>query len=99
MALCICSALSFSGKKETSRPKLRSGLPGMRPKGERTEGRLGYRSGYYQRDLITRVATLELRVPQDQADRFSTEAINRCLPDSLAGTSSCLYAGIIEESS
>ena len=31
-------------------------------KGERTEGRLGYRSGYYSRALITRVGTLELRV-------------------------------------
>ncbi len=42
-------------------------------KGERTEGRLGYRSGYYQRALITRVGTLELQVPQDRAGRFSTE--------------------------
>jgi len=46
-------------------------------KGERTEGRLGYRSGYYSRALITRVGTLELRVPQDRAGRFST-AILRC---------------------
>src|ERR1700752_1337924 len=46
-------------------------------KGERTEGRLGYRSGYYQRDLITRVGTLELRVPQDRAGRFSTELFER----------------------
>jgi hypothetical protein len=43
-------------------------------KGERTESRLGYRSGYYQRSLITRVGTLELRVPQDRAGRFSTES-------------------------
>ena len=42
-------------------------------KGERTDERLGYRSGYYQRALITRVGTLELRVPQDRAGRFSTE--------------------------
>jgi transposase-like protein len=33
-------------------------------KGERTESRLGYRSGYYSRSLVTRVGTLELRVPQ-----------------------------------
>jgi Transposase, Mutator family len=33
-------------------------------KGERTETRLAYRSGYYSRSLITRVGTLELRVPQ-----------------------------------
>jgi putative transposase len=46
-------------------------------KGERAEGRLGYRSGYYQRALITRVGTLELRVPQDRAGRFSTELFER----------------------
>jgi hypothetical protein len=33
-------------------------------KGERTEARISYRSGYYNRSLITRVGTLELRVPQ-----------------------------------
>lgn len=42
-------------------------------KSERTERRLGYRSGYYERSLVTRVGTLELRVPQDRAGRFSTE--------------------------
>jgi putative transposase len=42
-------------------------------KGERTETRLAYRSGYYGRSLITRVGTLELRVPQDRLGRFSTE--------------------------
>jgi putative transposase len=46
-------------------------------KGERTENRLGYRAGYYQRSLITRVGTLELRVPQDRAGRFSTELFER----------------------
>jgi transposase-like protein len=46
-------------------------------KGERAEGRLGYRSGYYQRALIARVGTLELRVPQDRAGRFSTELFER----------------------
>jgi putative transposase len=46
-------------------------------KGERTEARLGYRSGYYTRSLITRVGTLELRVPQDRAGRFSTELFER----------------------
>jgi transposase-like protein len=34
-------------------------------KGERTAGRQGYRSGYYDRTLITRVGKLEFRVPQD----------------------------------
>ena len=46
-------------------------------KGERTDERLGYRSGYYSRALITRVGTLELRVPQDRAGRFSTELFER----------------------
>jgi len=44
---------------------------------ERTEARQGYRSGYYQRSLITRVGPLELRVPQDRAGRFSTELFER----------------------
>jgi putative transposase len=46
-------------------------------KGERTETRLAYRSGYYGRALITRVGTLELRVPQDRLGRFSTELFER----------------------
>lgn len=46
-------------------------------KGERTEGRLGYRSGYYPRGLVTRVGRLELRVPQDRAGKFSTEVFER----------------------
>jgi putative transposase len=32
-------------------------------KGERTRGRLGYRSGHYGRTLVTRVGKIELRVP------------------------------------
>lgn len=46
-------------------------------KGERTGLRVGYRSGYYRRALITRVGTLELRVPQDRQGRFSTELFER----------------------
>lgn len=46
-------------------------------KGERTSSRLGYRSGYYGRTLITRVGKLELRVPQDRDGRFSTELFAR----------------------
>src|SRR5690606_38465316 len=46
-------------------------------KGERSDARLGYRSGYYGRTLITRVGKLELRVPQDRAGRFSTELFER----------------------
>jgi putative transposase len=41
-------------------------------KSERTAGRVGYRSGSYSRSLITRVGTIELRVPQDRQGRFST---------------------------
>ena len=46
-------------------------------KGERTLARLGYRSGYYDRTLVSRVGKLELRVPQDRAGRFSTELFER----------------------
>jgi putative transposase len=46
-------------------------------KGERTEGRKGYRSGYYSRTLVTRVGKLELRIPQDRHGRFSTEIFER----------------------
>jgi putative transposase len=46
-------------------------------KHERTTTRVGYRSGYYGRTLLTRVGTLELRVPQDREGRFSTEVFER----------------------
>jgi len=46
-------------------------------KGERTPARLGYRSGYYERSLVTRVGKLELRVPQDRQGRFRTEVFER----------------------
>ena len=46
-------------------------------KWERSEGRQGYRSGYYGRTLVTRVGKLELRVPQDRHGRFSTEVFER----------------------
>ena len=46
-------------------------------RGERTESRLGYRSGYYTRTLVTRVGKLELRVPQDRQGRFSTQLFER----------------------
>jgi transposase-like protein len=46
-------------------------------KGERTESRLGYRSGYYTRTLVTRVGKLALRVPQDRQGRFRTEVFER----------------------
>jgi putative transposase len=44
---------------------------------ERSEARLGYRSGYYTRGLLTRVGKIELRVPQDRQGRFSTEVFER----------------------
>lgn len=46
-------------------------------KGERSESRLGYRSGYYTRSLVTRVGKLELRVPQDRSGHFRTEVFER----------------------
>jgi putative transposase len=46
-------------------------------KGERTETRMGYRSGYYPRTLMTRVGKLILRVPQDRQGRFRTEVFER----------------------
>jgi putative transposase len=46
-------------------------------KGERTPARLGYRAGYYDRTLVSRVGKLELRVPQDRDGRFSTELFER----------------------
>jgi putative transposase len=46
-------------------------------KSERTDGRLGYRSGYYSRGLITRIGKLELRVPQDRQGHFRTEVFER----------------------
>ena len=46
-------------------------------KSERNSGRVGYRSGYYTRKLVTRVGTMELRVPQDRDGRFSTKLFER----------------------
>jgi putative transposase len=46
-------------------------------KGERTSGRVGYRSGYYSRSLVTRVGKLELRIPQDRQGHFSTQIFER----------------------
>ena len=46
-------------------------------KHERSDARLGYRSGYYRRRLITRVGTIVLRVPQDRAGHFSTQVFEQ----------------------
>jgi putative transposase len=77
-------------------------------KHERSEQRLGYRSGYYRRRLITRVGTLVLRVPQDRAGHFSTQVFEqyqrseKALVASLAqmyvqGVSTRKVAAITEE--
>jgi transposase-like protein len=44
---------------------------------QRSEGRIGYRSGYYMRNLTTRVGVIELRVPRDRDGLFSTELFER----------------------
>src|SRR5262252_8411378 len=46
-------------------------------KSERTPERMGHRSGYYTRTLVTRVGKLVLRVPQDRQGRFRTEVFER----------------------
>src|SRR5690349_12310799 len=46
-------------------------------KSERSAERLGYRSVYYTRTLVTRVGKLVLRVPQDRQWRFRTEIFER----------------------
>jgi len=53
-------------------------------KGERTAGRLGYRSGYYGRTLITRIGKLELRVPVG-SDRAVLDRAVRAVPALGAG--------------
>lgn len=45
--------------------------------GERSADRVGYRSGYYSRSLVTRIGKLELRVPRDREGKFSTELFER----------------------
>ena len=45
--------------------------------GERNAERMGYRAGYYERGLITRVGKIELRVPRDRSGQFSTALFER----------------------
>jgi len=45
--------------------------------GERTDERRGYRNGYYQRCITTRVGTMTLDVPRDREGRFRTELFER----------------------
>ncbi len=56
---------------------------------ERSEGRLGDRSGFYSRSLITRVGTIELRVPRDRAGLFSTELFNAISARSAPWSAPC----------
>lgn len=44
---------------------------------ERTDQRKGYRNGYYNRGLTTRVGTLNLRIPRHRNGEFSTELFER----------------------
>jgi len=44
---------------------------------ERTSLRGGYRAGYYSRQLITRIGSIELRVPRDRDGKFSTAIFER----------------------
>jgi putative transposase len=53
-----------------------SQFPGAAPY-ERSHDRKGYRNGYYQRELFTRVKRLTLREPRDRQGRFSTDIFER----------------------
>lgn len=44
---------------------------------ERNEDRQGYRNGYRQRELFTRIGRLTLRVPRDREGKFSTRLFER----------------------
>jgi len=45
---------------------------------ERTADRQGYRNGYRERQLRTRVETLTLRVPRDREGKSSARLFERC---------------------
>ena len=45
--------------------------------GEQTSGRRGYRNGSYERQLTTRVGTIELEVPRDREGTFQTAFFQR----------------------
>lgn len=44
---------------------------------ERTEERRGYRNGYYERELITGVGSLKLKVPRTRDGEFSTTVFDK----------------------
>ena len=45
--------------------------------GEQTDDRRGYRNGSYERQLTTRVGTIELEVPRDREGTFQTALFQR----------------------
>lgn len=71
----LMQALVRQGLQQIMEAEMEEALGAGR--GERTEGRLGFRSGYYGRRLETRVGTIALRVPQDRQGRFQTEVFER----------------------
>ena len=44
---------------------------------ERSDERRGYRNGYRDRNILTRLGRLEIRLPRDREGNFSTELFNR----------------------
>jgi len=77
----------FTGEKDVLKDLMREALQtvlegemteflGAAPS-ERTEQRQGYRAGYYNRNLITRIGKLELAVPRDRHGEFSTALFER----------------------
>ena len=44
---------------------------------QRSHSRAGYRAGYYSRQFITRIGSLELRIPRDREGKFSTRLFER----------------------
>ena len=44
---------------------------------ERNSERSGYRAGYYFRQFITRVGSIELRIPRDRDGKFSSSLFER----------------------
>jgi len=64
---------------------------------ERAQSHLSYRAGYYSRQLVTRIGSIELRVPRDREGKFST-ALFECYQRSekaLLGILSEVYTGCI----
>lgn len=56
---------------------------------ERSEERVSYRNGYYERDFTTRVGTLELRVPRTRDGKFSPSVLSVI---SVMKSITCRYA-------